>query len=378
MMRIISACAIAILCMSPRVNAAEPAADRVKVAFIAGYTGSDPNTAKELDRGMQAFLTAVPEARKHLEIETFDNKGSVIDTLRIMAEIQKKKIAFIIGIARSDEALAAAKAAGVSKMLFITPFATNSKITQQGNDIFQMCFTDAFQGEVLARLITEDLKPKKILLLVNSESVYSTGLAESFTSALGKTKKSAEISRIEYTEKEMGVDKILEAAKKLKPDVVVIPDHITRAALLAKALRKQNAEIKFLGGDGFGGQKILTGIYGDTPDIELWYTTHWHPGVENKTNHWFIDNYAKIASGSEPTSGAALTFDAFNILWETLKRSNFKGTPDQVATAMRKEKFQVTTGTLEMPKKKDEGTKKAAVVMHLKNGKYHVFKTVYP
>jgi len=354
---------------------------KVKVAFIAGYTGSDPNTARELDRGLQAFLATHPEAERKLAIKRIDNKGSIAESIKAIEDASRFGAKIIVGIARSDEALAAAKESARTKTLFITPFATNAQISEQSDQIFQICFNDEFQGRALAKLVRKDLKSKRVLVLTNTESVYSVGLSKSFQDSVGAVGTGGggfQIKTINYTENDLNIEKALSTAREFKPDVVVISDHITRASQLAKGLRAVDPGLKFIGGDGFGGKKILSGVFNDSVGIELFYTTHWHRALENPTNKLFISGYEKVAKSEEPTTGAAMTFDAFSVIWSSLKANDFKDEPASLAQYIHRNKFSVTTGSLSLSKGKEKGAKKAAIVMHLKNGAYGVFKNIEP
>jgi branched-chain amino acid transport system substrate-binding protein len=367
----------AAVCTSQNACASKP---KLKIAFVAAFTGSDPNTARELKRGLNSFLASNPSAKEAFEIERFDNKGSVLGTVETMREIHQKGIDVVVGIARSDEALAAAKEAATSKTLFITPFATNASISQQGDRIFQTCFTDALQGEALSKLVANDLKPKSIVILTNSESVYSVGLSAAFTASLEKSgfRKKMSVQTISYTEKGLNADSLALQAAAFNPDVVFIPDHITRASLLAKAISKTHPKVKFLGGDGFGGKKILSGIFGDSPNIELFYSTHWHQSLAGKTNRDFINAYKKITTNEEPTAGAALTYDSMKIIWDVQAKNASLFDAASLSDRIRKGVFELTTGKLSFQKVSEAPTHKSAIIMHLKNGEYRVFKSISP
>lgn len=359
-----------------------PSETRIPVAFIGSYAGGDPNTSRELERGMQAFLASDGEAGRTLKIEKFDNHGSVLETLKVFDQIHEQGIDLVVGIARSDEAMAAAKAAGARGKLFITPFATHPGITQQGNSIFQICFSDSFQGRVLAEFAVRDLHAKRILVLKNSESIYSNGLATQFLESLASA---AQSSVLEYTESDMRLELLLKQLQTFQPDLIFIPDHITRASLLAKAIRKFNVKVRFLGGDGFGGKKILTSIFGDSPEIELYYTTHWSSALKTSVNEKFLKYYHLANPGDEPTTGAAMSFDAFKVLWESLKevrarqgKARWNVDPARLTQVMRGRGFDLTTGRLVLPMGAQQEIKKSAVVIQLKEGKYSVYKTLDP
>ena len=350
---------------------------KVKIAFIAAYTGTDPNTSRELERGMDSYLKAHSELAKHLEVSRLDNKGSLSESVAIIDKLKKTGTDIIIGLARSDEAVAAAKEAAGTGALFVTPFATNPAVSKQGEFIFQVCFNDDFQGRALGAL-TKDLAAKRVLILTNLESIYSVGLSQSTQKSIEATRSAhAQIKNLTYTENDLNIPTAIAAVKEFKPDFVLITDHITRAARLAKALRTVDPNIKFIGGDGFGGQKILGGIFQDSPGIELFYTTHWSKSLPGKVNNVFIKAYETIAPGETPTTGAAMTFDAFKIVGESLEALNFRDDPAAIASYIRHHHFEVTTGTIEISKGAS-GPEKAAVVMHLKKGEYGVYKTLKP
>lgn len=350
----------------------------VHVAFIVSYAGGDPNTSRELERGMRVFFKNNPAARKRLAIDRFDNHGSVLETIKILDQIRARKIDFIVGMARSDEAMAAAKVAGRMGKLLITPFATNPQIPLQGRTIFQICFNDVFQSRALAQFVRKDLKAKRILVLVNSESIYSTGLASGFQHELQLLGSAPESRRMDYVENEASLERILSEVSEFRPEFVFIPDHITRASLIAKAIRKSFPLVRFLGADGFGGKKILTSIFGDTAQIELYYTTHWSAGLDTEVNREFVETYRGEFPSDDASAGAALTYDAFKMLWDTIKVSGVSLKPAEVAARMRGTSYQFTTGTFVAPKRPQDGPQKSAVVIRLKDGEYSVFKTIDP
>ncbi len=350
---------------------------KVRVAMIAGFTGTDPNTANELFRGVDIFFHQNPEARNVIDVVKFDNKGSVLDSATLTEKIYSEGFRFIVGLARSDEALAVAKIASERNMLFLTPFATNSKISASGPTIFQTCFSDDFQGRVLAHLTEQTLKPKRIQIFTNSDSIYSTGLTDSYLRALKASieQPESEIGLLYYKEGSVDVARIEREIARFKPDLVFIPDHITRAAQIAKIVNRVNPSTKFLGGDGFGGKKILTGIFGDTPRIELFYTTHWHEDLPTQQNRTFISGYKNLYQKDDPTSGAALMYDSLNILFKALRLTNGLPSVESVSRTLRAGIFETTTGSLQFRSTEKQETRKLAVVLRLKDRRYGFFQT---
>ena len=68
----------------------------------------------------------------------------------------------------------------------ISPWSTNPKTTLNRPWVFRACFLDPFQGPVLAKFATEELKAKKAAVLYDIASDYPKGLAEFFKEAFEK------------------------------------------------------------------------------------------------------------------------------------------------------------------------------------------------
>ncbi|RYZ91676.1 MAG: hypothetical protein EOP06_06415 [Proteobacteria bacterium] len=345
----------------------------VKVAVITATSGADPNTALELNRGAEVFTSLNQQSAKRLALTKFDNKGDIKETVSIIERIAAEGFTAAVGIARSDEAIAAGQISKSKNLLFMTPFATNPKLSQLDAKVIQVCYSDDYQGKALAELASKTLRPKKLLILVNSESLYSTGLAERFLASF-PTSAAVLIKRVDYTERDLKQPEIEKIAQSMNADLIFIPDHITRAALFAKALNKKLPKVRFLGGDGFGGKKILTGVFGDTPKIDLYYTTHWNAEIDTAENRRFIKEYRRMFPDSEPNSGAAMMFDLLNILDSAVLNGNFE--PTKIAAYIRSNKFNTTTGKLNFPNEVGSGPVKPVVVLHLKDSQYGFYKTI--
>lgn len=62
----------------------------------------------------------------------------------------------------------------------ITPTGTQVNITEGKDNIFRTCFTDPYQGKLLAKFASENQKAKKVAILRNTSSDYSNGIADEF------------------------------------------------------------------------------------------------------------------------------------------------------------------------------------------------------
>lgn len=339
----------------------------VEVGFIAGLTGTDPNTARELGRGVEVFEKAHPDARQMMKINILDNQGSPEKTLMAMDELYKKGVRIFIGVSSSNEAIAAAKFVAEKKdSLFITPFATNPKVTEYSDRVFRTCFDDVQQGEFLARYVSKQFKGKRVAVFTNSSSHYSQGLSSVFMKNIsGITAKN-----FEYTSVAPDPGALRAEIAAFKPDLAFIPDSAQSAAQIAKLVFEIDRKTQFLGGDGMGGIRLFHAVLPITEDLKVQYTTYWHAEIQTRENKAFMKIYKKLFPKDNPSSGAALTYEAFGVLFQALKNAKSTSVRDLVH-AIRSKPYAGTTGNLKFDAY--SGTpKRSVVLMSLgRDGEYH-------
>jgi branched-chain amino acid transport system substrate-binding protein len=159
------------------------AAQPLKVGVVSPITGATATFGQENVNGIKlAYEKLKKTPGKKFELIIEDDKSDAIESTNATRKlINIDKISALIGEPTSSLALASAPIVQAAKIPFITPTATNIKVTQVGNYISRACFTDDFQGVVMAKFAVNTLKKKKGLVLIENTSDYSRGLAKSFT-----------------------------------------------------------------------------------------------------------------------------------------------------------------------------------------------------
>lgn len=62
----------------------------------------------------------------------------------------------------------------------VTTLATNPNVTAAGNYIFMAAFTDNFQGQIMAKFATNELKASTAAILTQGRNAYSRVLSKNF------------------------------------------------------------------------------------------------------------------------------------------------------------------------------------------------------
>jgi branched-chain amino acid transport system substrate-binding protein len=288
--------------------------------------------------------------------------------------ITQDKVTAVVGEVASSITLAAAPVAQRFKVPLITPASTNTKVTEVGDYIFRVCFIDPFQGEVLAKFAYNDLRARKVAILRDIGSDYSTGLTDSVSQEFTKLGGTV-LSPVGYSTQDADFKAVLTQIRSQKPDAIFATGYYTQAAIIVRQARELGMNMPILGGDGWVGDALANGrdalkntfisnhYSGDNPS----------PIVQN-----FVAAYRKRFS-KEPDAIAALGYDAIKVLADAMKRA---GSTDgaKVRDALAAADVPGVTGQLKMNPKRN--VDKPAVVQELSYGdgkvKYNYKTTINP
>jgi branched-chain amino acid transport system substrate-binding protein len=349
-------------------------ADAIKVASIYAHTG--------VAAAINAYsITGVREAideinakggvlGRSIDLIEFDNMSTPIGSKVAAQKAIAKGVTAIIGANWSSHTLAIAPVAQMNKTPMITNISTNEGVTKIGDYIFRVCFTDSFQGKVMAKFAQEDLKATRAVMIVDLTSDYSMGLARDFKAhfeQLGGTVA----GQIEYTLKTPDFKMVAIQTKALNPQVVFIPGY-EESALIIKDLMNLGVKAIPLGGDGWESEHFFEKGGKDIP--KCYYSTHWTEEVRSPESRRFVQRYK--LKGKVFNAGEALGYDAVQILAEAIKRS---GSVDRtkIRDALAATKgFQGVTGTITFTPQRDPI--KSAVIIEIKDGKPRYLKNVLP
>lgn len=306
------------------------------------------------------------------EVEIMDCRISSIDLEEISALMERinnvEELFAIIGANTSGLSLYFAPKFQEKGVLMISPISTNPEVTNVGDFIFRACFTDPFQGKVMARFAIDELQAKTAVILTKITSDFSVGLSQFFA---GEFEKGGTIlSQETYLGEAYDFSEILTTVQELKPDVVFVPGHGTDSGLIIKQAYNMGIESTFLGGDGWG--KGLLGFSGNEAADGNYFSNHWHKDTENEKSREFVRKYQEKYGEGMIASSAALAYDAFLLLEEAVKMA---GTfdPKAVRDSMNQIKnFKGVTGTFNFTRGRDPFDKEA-VILEYDNGEiiYH-------
>ena len=343
------------------------------VGVNAELTGNVANYGKSMKSGFELAVEEVNKAGgingKKVRVVEADNKSEPSESGNAATKIvTKDKVVAVIGPATSGCVAAEEPILSSNKVPLIAPCATAPGITVDKSGkvkpfVFRACFIDPYQGEIMAKFASEDLKVKKVAILHDSSSDYSKGLTAVFTEkfkAAGGTITADEA----YLAKDIDFKAALTKLKATNPDAIYIPGYYEEVAKIIKQAREIGLNVPLLGCDGWDSPKLVE-IAGKEATNKCYFSNAYtaedkDPGVQK-----FISAY-KAKFNKVPDVFALEGYNAGLVLFNALKTANSTdGT--KIAEALAKTKdLQVANGKFSYDEKHNPVT--TALVIELKNG----------
>jgi len=286
--------------------------------------------------------------------------------------INQNHVVALLGEVASSRSLAAAPIAQAASIPMISPSSTNPSVTQVGNFIFRVCFTDPFQGASMAQFAWASLKLKKVAILVDVRNDYSVGLQTFFRD--GFKKLGGEIvAEQSYSEGDSDFHAQLTQIKAANPEAIYVPGYYTEVGTISRQARELGITVPLLGGDGWDsprlweiGGEALNGCY---------FSNHYSTGDPSPVVQKFVTGYRERYKQT-PDALAALGYDAAKILADAISRAgSVDGSKLRDAIASTKNYVGVT-GTITIGP--DRNAVKPLVVLKVENGKYGLVETIKP
>ena len=316
------------------------------------------------------------------QIELFieDNAGKADQSASAAQKlITQQNVVAIIGPNASRYAIPASEIAESAKVVLISPWSTNPKTTLDAKTgaakryVFRACFIDPFQGRVVAKFALDNLKAKKAAVLYDVASEYNKGIAEIFKQTFEES--GGQVVAFEtYTTGDKDFSAQLTKIKNAGPDVVFLPNYYSEVPLQVQQGKRLGITVPFLGSDSWGSEELIKLCGGDCEGY--YFSTHYAADAATPVAIKFIEAY-KAKYGATPDDVAALTYDAFGLLWTALKNAG-KVDREAVRDAMAKiPKYEGVTGTMQFKEGSGDPIK-SAVILQIKGGKFVWFANANP
>ncbi len=347
--------------------------DTIKVGVNYELSGDVATYGQNLSDGV---LLAIEEINKNggvlgkqIQPVKVDNKSEDTESANVSTRLATRdKVVALLGPATSGNTKAAIPAATQNKIPLISASATADDVTVDSNGnvreyVFKTCFSDSFQGVMMAEFALKDLGFKNAAILADSTSDYAKGLSkafkETFTSQGGKV-----LTEEAYQAKDTDFKAVLTNLKGLNPEVLFVPGYYEEVGLIVRQARELGLNVPILGADGYESPK-LTEIAGKDVLNQVYYSSHYSPMDEAEEVVKFKENF-KAKYGKEADAFNALGYDLGYFLKDALERAG-EVNSEKLKNALASTKdFKGVTGTVSIDEK--HNPVKSVTIIEMKDG----------
>lgn len=358
-------------------GSSEGSGDVVKLGGIIPQTGGVSNYGNSTENGIKMAIAEVNEAGgingKTVEWISYDDKGEVTDAVTAYTKLLEDGVNAIIGSITSKPSLAIAEAAVSDGIPIVTPTGTQFNITEGKDNVFRVCFTDPYQGNLLAIFANETLNAKTAALLRNSSSDYSMGITDAFVDKANEL--GIEIVADEsYGDNDNDFKAQLTNIAGKNPDILLITDYYEKIALIAPQARQVGIEATFLGADGWDGTIVAMDASSHADIENSYFTNHFSLDDTSEKVKAFVEKY-RDEYGEDPTAFSALGYDAVYMYKQAMETAGSEEY-DDVVEAIDSISFEGVTGSFTFDE--NNNPVKSATMIRIEGGEYKFDSIVNP
>lgn len=258
-----------------------------------------------------------------------DDEGDPEKAVNAYNKMLDDGAALMASTVTSGACAAVAAEAYNDRVFMLTPSASSTTVTEDRDNVFQVCFTDPGQGAASAQYIVENNLAKKVAVIYNNGLDYSTGIYQTFNEKAAEL--GLEIVSVTTFSSDDNADFSVQLteAKNSGAELVFLPIYYTPASMILKQAKGMDFAPIFFGVDGMDGILAIEGF--DTSLAEgVYLLTAFSADAEDEKTQSFVKKYVELY-GEIPNQFAADAYDAIYALYEAC---NAAGVTAEIANEM--------------------------------------------
>jgi len=354
-----------------------PRPEVVKIGVFEPITGIYKYAGNLELEGIKLANQLYPEVDDiKIELLIMDNQSDKLTSARVVSDlIQIENVSALIGSWSSTLSLSAGPILSDLKVPAVAPTSTNQDLTVGNDYYFRACFSDSFQGNELANYVYYDLGIRKAALVTEQGNDYSNGLGRFFVERfieLNDSDPDSILYKLDYDSNQTidvnEIDKIL----SLNPEAIFIPGGYDKSAQWIQTARGRGYNGLFVGGDTWDNDVFIT--YGSKAVEGVIFSSFYSSDIIlTQESTVFAENY-RSKYGKEPTSIAALGYDAYLMIMDAIHRSQ-SSNPEEIKNALKEtSNLSGAAGLITMNEFSEP--ERNLIIKTIENGKIRSLKTI--
>jgi branched-chain amino acid transport system substrate-binding protein len=348
---------ILLVCLSALAQFCFAYADEeINIGVVLPLSGHTSNYGTESLKGINLAVENINASggirKNKLRLIVRDNAGDPATTSQVVSEmINEHQVLAIIGPITSTNSAAAAAVAQQASTPLILPTATNPYVTEIGEYICRICYTDPFQSKALAEFSWKHLKAERVAVIYEKGSAYSENLSKFYIMRLedmgGKI-----VFTGSFEHDSADLPDVIDRAMREKPDLLFAPVYYMEAAEIINRVADLDGAITLLGGDGWESHELFRLAAQKMKSIPVFISSHFSLQYPQQIGSPFVSDFKKTF-GNLPNSLSALSFDAVGVLGNAISRSTTMNNRGLQQALISTSNYKGVTGTISINEKRN-------------------------
>lgn len=350
--------------------------DTIRIGGLAPLTGDAASYGVAVNNAIQMAVEDINANGgidgKQIEYIYYDEKGDTTEATNAYNKlVQDDKVVAIIGDVTTKPTLAVAQTSQQDNIPIITATATAAEVTLTGPNIFRACFTDPFQGELMASYASEKLGATKVAVLSDMADDYSSGIAEAFVAKAEELGMQV-VADEKYQDGDVDFKSQLTNIKGQNPDVLFLPVYYEDLRLISAQAKEVGVTAQLCGADGW--DSVLTDNFDSSVLNGGVFCSQYSTESTDERVQSFISAY-KEKYEMDPNMFAVLAYDATNMMAQAI--SDAGSTDSQaIIDAMAALEYDGLTGRMTFDE--DRNPQKSAVIVSIQDNAYKFVENYDP
>jgi branched-chain amino acid transport system substrate-binding protein len=331
---------------------AVPAQAQIRLGVAGPITGPNASFGAQLRNGVEQAVEDINAAGgilgQRITLAVGDDVSDPRQGVSVANKFIGDGIRFVVGHFNSGVTMPASEVYAENGAVFITPSATNPRITERGLwNAFRTCGRDDQQGAVAAAYLVRNFAGKRVAI-VHDKTTYGKGLADETQKAMN----AAGLKEVIYEGVNTGEKDFSALISKLKAanvDIVYWGGLHTEGGLIVRQMRDQGLNAPLMSGDGIADNEFAA-IAGPGAVGTL---MTFPPDPRNRPEARAIVEKFRTARRFEPQAYTLYSYAAVQIFQQAAVATNSLD-PKKIAEFMRSgHVFKTVIGDISYDKKGD-------------------------
>lgn len=338
--------------------------DTIKIGLVASLSGDQKPWGDDSRAGAEIAVAEVNAKGgvhgKKVELVVQDSASTSQGAKTAAEKLLSEGVIGIVGEVSSGNTIQIAHSAFEKSVPVVGIGSTRVDLTDIGSNVFRVCYSDAFQGPVMAKFAYEELGLKNVALMTDNKAPYSQGLSASFAETFKKLGGNI-VAEEKYDTGQTQFGPQLTELKDKNPEGIFMSGYFPEVGPIAQQARAAGIKAKFLGGDGWDSPKLLES--GGSAIIGGFLCNHYNNKETRPTVKAFLAKWTKSHNGEEPgTTMAALGYDAAALTLDALARAKSTDSKALIDAIDATENFHGVSGDITLKGQNGTPFKQALVV----------------